>query len=113
MIFASAPSQEAMLRELAVQPGIDWSRVTAFHMGEYLGLETGAPQRFGAWLRRAFFDRVPIGAVHLIDPDAPAEAYARLLSTAPIDITCLGIGVNGHLAFNDPPADLDEESAPR
>lgn len=108
MIFAAAPSQEAMLRELAVHPGIDWARVSAFHMDEYLGLEAGAPQRFGTWLRRVFFDRVPLGAVHLIDPDAPAEEYARLLSAAPIDITCLGIGVNGHLAFNDPPADLDD-----
>jgi glucosamine-6-phosphate deaminase len=108
MIFAAAPSQQAMLRELAVHPGIDWARVTAFHMDEYLGLEAGAPERFGAWLRRVLFDRVPIGTVHFIDPDAPAEAYARLLSAAPIDITCLGIGVNGHLAFNDPPADLDD-----
>ncbi|MCO5985947.1 6-phosphogluconolactonase [Actinoallomurus spadix] len=106
MIFAAAPSQEATLRALAEHPGVDWTRVTAFHMDEYLSLDTGAPQRFGAWLRRAFFDRVPLGAVHLIDPDAPPEAYARLLTAAPIDITCLGIGVNGHLAFNDPPADL-------
>ncbi|MCO5995581.1 glucosamine-6-phosphate deaminase [Actinoallomurus rhizosphaericola] len=108
MIFAAAPSQEATLRALAEHPGVDWTRVTAFHMDEYLGLGSGAPQRFGTWLRRAFFDRVPLGAVHLIDPGAPPEAYARLLAAAPIDVTCLGIGVNGHLAFNDPPADLDD-----
>lgn len=108
MIFASAPSQETTLHALAALPGIDWRRVTAFHMDEYRGLAAGAPQRFGTWLRRALFDRVPIGAVHLIDPDAPAEDYARLLAAAPIDITCLGIGVNGHLAFNDPPADLHD-----
>lgn len=113
IIFASAPSQEATLRELAACPGIDWRRVTAFHMDEYLGLDAGAPQRFGAWLRRVLFDRVPMGAVHLIDPDTPAEAYARLLSAAPIDIACLGIGVNGHLAFNDPPADLDDPALVR
>jgi glucosamine-6-phosphate deaminase len=106
MIFASAPSQEATLRELAEHRGIDWSRVTAFHMDEYLGLDPAAPQRFGNWLRAAFLDRVPIGAAHLIDTDAEPGAYAALLSAAPIDITCLGIGVNGHLAFNDPPADL-------
>ncbi len=105
MIFASAPSQEATLRVLAGEPGIDWRRVTAFHMDEYIGLDPGAPQRFGTWLREAFLDRVPIGTAHLIDPDAP-EAYAALLAAAPIDIVCLGIGVNGHLAFNDPPADL-------
>lgn len=112
MIFASAPSQEATLRALAVHPGIDWARVTAFHMDEYLGLDPGAPQRFGTWLREVLLDRVPIGAAHLIDiggdPHDAAEAYAALLAAAPIDLTCLGIGVNGHLAFNDPPADLDD-----
>ncbi|MEV5704959.1 6-phosphogluconolactonase [Actinoallomurus sp. NPDC052274] len=111
MIFAAAPSQEATLRALAARPGVDWTRVTAFHMDEYLGLDDAAPQRFGAWLRRTFFDRVPLRAVRLIDPDAPPEAYARSLSAAPIDITCLGIGVNGHLAFNDPPADLDDPAS--
>jgi glucosamine-6-phosphate deaminase len=110
MIFASAPSQEATLRALATRPGIDWSRVTAFHMDEYLGLDPGAPERFGNWLRGVLLDQVPIGAVQLIDPgDDPrvtVEEYGALLSAAPIDIVCLGIGVNGHLAFNDPPADL-------
>jgi glucosamine-6-phosphate deaminase len=108
VIFASAPSQEATLRSLATRPGIDWQRVTAFHMDEYLGLAPDAPQRFGTWLRETLFDRVPIGAVHLIDPEAAAGEYAALLAAAPIDITCLGIGVNGHLAFNDPPADLHD-----
>lgn len=115
MIFASAPSQAATLDALARQPGIDWTRVTAFHMDEYLGLDPAAPQRFGNWLRAAFLDRVPIGAAHLIDPGADPKAtvaeYTRLLSAAPIDITCLGIGVNGHLAFNDPPADLTDPEA--
>src|ERR1700760_4714662 len=110
MIFASAPSQEATLRHLAEQPGIDWSRVTAFHMDEYLGLAPDAPQRFGNWLREALLDRVPVGTAHLIDPgedpQAAAERYSALLAAAPIDIVCLGIGVNGHLAFNDPPADF-------
>ncbi|HET6500667.1 MAG TPA: glucosamine-6-phosphate deaminase [Amycolatopsis sp.] len=116
MIFASAPSQEATLRHLATRPGIDWSRVTAFHMDEYLGLAPDAPQRFGNWLSSVLLDRVPIGAAHLIDPGpepggptgptAAVESYAALLAAAPIDILCLGIGVNGHLAFNDPPADF-------
>jgi glucosamine-6-phosphate deaminase len=117
MIFASAPSQEATLRALADRPGIDWARVTAFHMDEYLGLDPAAPQRFGTWLRATLFDRVPIGAVHLIepggDPETTAREYAALLAAAPIDITCLGIGVNGHLAFNDPPADLDDPASVR
>lgn len=114
MVFAAAPSQRNMLAALAAEPGIDWPRVTAFHMDEYLGLAPDAPQRFGNWLGGAFFARVPLRQVHLIEPGAgipsatrAAEEYARLLSYAPIDVVCLGIGVNGHLAFNDPPvADL-------
>ncbi len=112
VIFASAPSQEGTLRALSARPGIDWKRVTAFHMDEYLGLDADDPRRFGNWLRTVLLDRVPIGAAHLIDPGddprAAAERYARLLSAAPIDIVCCGIGVNGHVAFNDPPADLDD-----
>jgi glucosamine-6-phosphate deaminase len=110
IIFASAPSQEATLRHLAERTGIDWSRVTAFHMDEYLGLAPDAPQRFGNWLRQALLDRVPVGTAHLIDPgedpQAVADRYSALLAAAPIDLVCLGIGVNGHLAFNDPPADF-------
>jgi len=106
MIFASAPSQTETLGALAQEPDIDWSTVTAFHMDEYLGLPDDAPQRFATWLREAFFDRVPLGAVHYIDTVSAAQdsadAYAGLLAEAPIDIVCLGIGVNGHIAFNDP-----------
>jgi len=113
MIFAAAPSQQEMLDTLAGEAGIDWSRVTAFHMDEYIGLPDDAPQRFGVWLHRALFDRVPFGEVYIIepgqDPEAECERYARLLAEAQIDIVCLGIGDNGHLAFNDPPyADLED-----
>jgi len=113
MIFASAPSQTETLAALAQASGIDWSRVTAFHMDEYLGLPDDAPQRFATWLREAFFGRVPLGAVHYIDAEGDeqesADAYASLLAEAPIDIVCLGIGVNGHIAFNDPPvADFND-----
>lgn len=115
MIFAAAPSQESTLRALAGQPDIDWGRVTAFHMDEYLGLRRDAAERFGNWLRRVLFDLVPVGAVHLIDPGTDPQPtvtrYAELLSAAPIDVLCLGIGVNGHLAFNDPPADFCDSSA--
>lgn len=110
MVFAAAPSQNEMLAALRGAEGIDWSRVTAFHMDEYIGLAPNAPQRFGLWLKAALFDRLPFKAVHLLDPDqapaARAQAYAALLAQAPIDIVCLGIGANGHLAFNDPPADF-------
>jgi glucosamine-6-phosphate deaminase len=107
MIFASAPSQKEMLDALRSEPGIDWRRVTAFHMDEYIGLPPSAPERFGTWLRAAFFDPLRIGEVHLMDPDVGPEKcaadYAALLAAAPIDIVCLGIGLNGHIAFNDPP----------
>ena len=107
MIFAAAPSQDEMIEALIAEPGIDWRRVTAFHMDEYIGLAAGAPQRFAVWLGQRLFSRVPFAAVHPIlpepDPRAAAAHYAALLDTAPIDIVCLGIGVNGHIAFNDPP----------
>jgi glucosamine-6-phosphate deaminase len=107
MIFAAAPSQGEMIEALIAEPAIDWRRVTAFHMDEYIGLAAGAPQRFAVWLRERLFGRVPFAAVHPIlpdpDPRAAAKRYAALLDTAPIDIVCLGIGVNGHIAFNDPP----------
>jgi glucosamine-6-phosphate deaminase len=112
MILAAAPSQSEMLTALACESDIDWHRVTAFHMDEYIDLPEDAPQRFGTWLERAFFDHVPLAKVHLIKPDTDAEAtcraYASLLAEAPIDVVLLGVGTNGHLAFNDPPADLKD-----
>lgn len=113
MVFAAAPSQADMLAALATEPDIDWGGVTAFHMDEYIGLPPGAPERFAEWLHRHLFDRLPFGAVRTIDPGtdpaATARAYAAALAEGPIDIVCLGIGVNGHLAFNDPPvADLSD-----
>ncbi|SFA79898.1 glucosamine-6-phosphate deaminase [Cohnella sp. OV330] len=113
MIFAAAPSQNEMLDALAADPDIEWSRIVAFHMDEYLGLPPGAPQAFGRYLQGRLFDRVKPGAIHLIDSANDSEAecsrYAALLAEAPIDIVCLGIGENGHIAFNDPPvADFDD-----
>jgi glucosamine-6-phosphate deaminase len=107
MIFAAAPSQDDMIDALVAEPEIDWGRVTAFHMDEYIGLAAEAPQRFALWLRQRLFGRLPFAAIHPIvpepEPRTAAERYAAMLSAAPIDIVCLGIGVNGHLAFNDPP----------
>jgi glucosamine-6-phosphate deaminase len=106
-IFAAAPSQNEMLETLAGADGVDWSRVTAFHMDEYIGLAPDAPQRFGRYLRDHIWAKVRPGVVHFIDSTASVEAecrrYSALLSQAPIDIVCLGIGENGHIAFNDPP----------
>lgn len=112
IVFAAAPSQAEMLESLRRVSGIDWTRVAVFHMDEYLGLAPDAPQRFGKWLRGAIFDHLPFAAVHVIEPgdDAArcAAEYAAKLQETPIDIVCCGIGVNGHLAFNDPPADFDD-----
>lgn len=117
MIFAAAPSQNELLASLAAQPDIAWERVNAFHMDEYIGLPADAPQGFANFLRRAIFDRLPFHAVYCLDSEAASqnawaecERYAALLREYPVDITCMGIGENGHIAFNDPPvADFEDE----
>ena len=111
MIFAAAPSQNEVLSGLVAlaQAGeIDFSRVNAFHMDEYIGLTPDAPQRFSRYLHEHLWDKVKFYAVHELDasaPDAEAECarYAALLDAHPCDILILGIGENGHIAFNDPP----------
>lgn len=113
VVFASAPSQATMLRALVQQADVDWSRVTAFHMDEYIGLLPDAAQRFANWLDNHLFMKLPFHKVERIVPESDAQAcaavYAELLNAAPIDMVCLGIGVNGHIAFNDPPvADFED-----
>lgn len=117
VVFAAAPSQNELLACLTAAPDIDWSLVEALHMDEYLGLGPAAPQKFAAYLDEHVFGRVPFGAVHYMLPDtaipasassatlaeAAAARYAALLAAAPVDVVCLGVGENGHLAFNDPP----------
>jgi len=107
IIFAAAPSQNEVLAGLRAGD-IAWERINAFHMDEYVGLASDAPQAFGSFLKNALFDHVPLKSVHLINgnaPDVSAECrrYAGLLEEFPPDIVVLGIGENGHLAFNDPP----------
>jgi len=113
MVFAAAPSQNEMLDYLAASQDIEWHRVTAFHMDEYIGLNGGSEQLFSKYLERRLFSRVRFKNVHLIDgnadPQIESERYAALISEAPLDIICLGIGENGHIAFNDPPvADFND-----
>lgn len=105
VIFASAPSQESMLAALTEDPAIDWSRVDTFHMDEYIGLSENDPRSFGRWIQ----DRLPESAIANLDrirpgagPNGEAARYAARLVAAPIDVTCMGIGVNGHIAFNEP-----------
>ncbi len=112
LILAAAPSQSDMLAVLRREPDIDWKRVTVFHMDEYIGLPEAAPQRFANWLKREFIDHLPLARFEPIDPGSDPEAactrYAELLGEAPVDMVLLGIGTNGHLAFNDPPANLED-----
>ncbi|UOQ47644.1 glucosamine-6-phosphate deaminase [Gracilibacillus caseinilyticus] len=114
MIFAAAPSQIEFLQALLREKEIEWERIIAFHMDEYIGLEEAASQRFSAFLKKHIFDKVPFKKVHLIDGSKDAleecQRYAELICAEPIDIICLGIGENGHIAFNDPPvADFDDK----
>lgn len=106
IIFAAAPSQNEMLEALVSDKEIEWNRIHALHMDEYVNLPADAPQGFGNFLRRAIFDRVPFASVELIGTDADSEAacrrYNSILEKNIVDIVCLGIGENGHIAFNDP-----------
>ena len=114
MVFAAAPSQNEFLEELSKSRDVDWKRVTAFHLDEYVGLPGTAPQNFGQYLRKKLFDKVRPGKVHYLngmaeDPEAECDRYTALLKDHPFDIACIGIGENGHLAFNDPPvADFND-----
>jgi glucosamine-6-phosphate deaminase len=107
IVFAAAPSQNELLDALVADQSIEWSRIDVFHMDEYIGLPAGAPQRFSSFLTSKIFDQVKPRHVNLIDDQHGLEealkSYERLLKEAPIDIVCLGIGENGHIAFNDPP----------
>ncbi|MHB0856482.1 MAG: glucosamine-6-phosphate deaminase [Anaerolineae bacterium] len=111
VIFATGASQYEFLAHLITQEGIDWTAVTAFHLDEYLGLSDQHPASFRRYLRERLFSRLPFRAVHVLegdaaDPQAEVRRYAALLAERQIDIACIGIGENGHLAFNDPPADF-------
>lgn len=108
MIFAAAPSQNETLAALCERKDIDWTRVNAYHMDEYIGLSADAPQRFGTFLKNAIFGKLPFRSVSYIDctgsdPEVECARYAALLEKVKIDVVMLGIGENGHIAFNDPP----------
>jgi len=113
VIFAAAPSQNEFLESLSEHP-VQWGRINAFHMDEYIGLPADAPQAFGNFLKERIFDRYPFRTVHYLNGNAAdinveCERYTLLLKEFPVDIVCMGIGENGHLAFNDPPvADFND-----
>lgn len=114
ILFAAAPSQNELLDSLARQPDIEWERINAFHMDEYIGLPDGDPRTFGEYLKKRIFSKVPFGAIYYIngisgDQPAVCRKYGELLDSHPLDFGFLGIGENGHIAFNDPPvADFDD-----
>ena len=115
MIFAAAPSQNDVLKSLVEDKEIEWDRVNAYHMDEYIGLDKNAPQGFGNFLKEHIFGLVPFKSVNYIDittinPEKEAERYGKLLNENPTDIVIMGIGENGHIAFNDPPvADFNDK----
>jgi glucosamine-6-phosphate deaminase len=113
IIVATGASQFDVLAALTAAPGVDWPRVVGFHLDEYLGLPLSHPASFRRYLKERLADRVPIGAFHYVDGEAEPEAecrrLGRLLAAEPIDVSLVGIGENGHLAFNDPPADFQTQ----
>ena len=119
VIFACAPSQDEFLSSLieVSQRGhtaVDWSRVTAFHMDDYVGLTAAHPQSFRHYLQTHLLSKVKMGKFHPVpaeekDAAGVIQRYTDQLGAKPIDLICLGIGENGHIAFNDPPvADFED-----
>jgi glucosamine-6-phosphate deaminase len=115
IILATGASQFEMLEHLTSVDTIDWSKVTMFHLDEYIGLGPDHPASFRKYLRERFVDRVGrLKAVQFVhgdakDPAAECRRLGDLIRAHPIDVACVGIGENGHLAFNDPPADFETE----
>jgi glucosamine-6-phosphate deaminase len=114
VMFASGNSQLAFLDHLVARSDVEWGNVIAFHMDEYAGIPATHPASFQRYMRERIAARVGLREFHYIDGDAPdataeADRYAAVLRDHPLALCCLGIGENGHLAFNDPPADFETE----
>ena len=113
IIAATGASQIDFLQFLTASPGIDWQRVEMFHLDEYIGLPATHPASFRKYLMERFIRKTGIRRYHLLDgessPDDVVRTVGNELKSAPIDIAFVGIGENGHLAFNDPPADFQIE----
>src|SRR5213592_2180270 len=113
IIAATGASQFDFLAGLTAIGDLDWSKVTMFHLDEYVGLPETHPASFRRYLKERLIARVNIGAYNLLNPEQDPAAECRrvgaLLQQAPVDVAFVGIGENGHLAFNDPPADFETE----
>lgn len=115
IIVATGASQFETLAALITEPDIDWTRVTGFHLDEYLGLDDQHPASFRRYLRERFVSQVPLQAFHYVDGSSPdprgvCDQLGERIGKHPIDVAFVGIGENGHLAFNDPPADFETET---
>ncbi len=114
IILATGTSQFETLNHLTSEDDIDWSKVVMFHLDEYIGLSVTHPASFRKYLKERFIEKVPsLKAAHLINGEEDANAECKrlgdLINNHPIDVALVGIGENGHLAFNDPPADFETE----
>lgn len=113
-VAATGASQLEFLENLTSTPSIDWSKTTMFHLDEYIGIPETHPGSFGKYLKEKLVDRVHPGAVYLIngnaeDPELECERLSKIIGEMEVDVAFVGIGENGHLAFNDPPADFGTE----
>lgn len=108
ILVGTGNSQLEMVGFLTRQPGVDWSRIDAFHLDEYVGIGADHPASFRLWIRKNFAEKARPRSVHYLEGDASdleavIDTYERLLMGGPIDLAFVGIGENGHIAFNDPP----------
>jgi len=115
-VIATGASQFEFLENLTKMTSIDWGKTTMFHLDEYVGLSENHPASFRKYLKNRFISKVSPGHIHLIegdaeDPEKECDRLNGIISQKDIDVAFVGIGENGHLAFNDPPADLDTEKA--
>jgi glucosamine-6-phosphate deaminase len=115
IVVATGASQFTVLDALVASPNIDWQRVTGFHLDEYLGLPISHPASFRRYLKERFVSRVPMREFHYVDgeasdPNVECDRLGDTIQKHPIDVAFVGIGENGHLAFNDPPADFETET---
>ena len=118
IIVATGASQFTMLSALAKTPGIDWGKVTMFHLDEYVGLPESHPASFRKYIKERFIAQLPAPLKNAYfvngsdpDPEKTCEELGKIIAEHPIDVCFIGIGENGHIAFNDPPADFDTEKA--
>ncbi len=116
LIVATGMSQFEMLEHLVRSPDLDWTKVSIFHLDEYIGLDESHPASFCRYLKERFESKLPLPPANFFyidgtapDPQQECRRTGELIKKHPIDAACIGIGENGHLAFNDPPADFDAE----